>query len=199
MFIYHYRIFNYYRTPVMSLAILGDEISDWRPQSYSYGLGGSQIRLEFPIVKLIDYEQRWDELEASDHRMVTIVMAHLRTKSTTGDPISRKQWKWRLTRRLYERGYEREDVVQLFRILDWMMTLPSELKREFREDLLIYEEQRNMPFMSEIELTARENEREETLQQVARNMLVEGLDPLQITRLTGLSLEQIRQLQAEQV
>jgi hypothetical protein len=66
-------------------------------------LGGSQTQLNFPIVKLIDYEQRWAELEASDDPMAIMVMAHLRTKSTAGDPQSRKQWKWILTRRCSSR------------------------------------------------------------------------------------------------
>jgi hypothetical protein len=71
-----------------------------------------------------------------------MVMAHLRTKSTIGDPQSRKQWKWILTRRLFERGYSREDVIRLFRLIDWMMLLPPVLTREFKQEMDQFEEER---------------------------------------------------------
>ncbi|GBF54509.1 hypothetical protein N0824_02377 [Microcystis sp. 0824] len=47
MFIYNYRAFDLYHKPVISLAILGDESRSWRPDFYQYGLGGSQVRVDF--------------------------------------------------------------------------------------------------------------------------------------------------------
>jgi hypothetical protein len=67
MFSYHYRIFDRYNQEVVSLAILGDSQASWRPQEYSYGRWGCRLSLQFPIVKLLDYEPRWLELEASDN------------------------------------------------------------------------------------------------------------------------------------
>jgi len=54
MYIYNYRIFDRYGQRVVSLAILGDEKSNWRPDSYSYDMLGCKIKFEFPIVKLLD-------------------------------------------------------------------------------------------------------------------------------------------------
>jgi hypothetical protein len=56
MFIYNYRAFDLYQKPVISLAILGDETKSWRPSSYQYGLGNSQLTFNFSIVKLLDYQ-----------------------------------------------------------------------------------------------------------------------------------------------
>ncbi len=53
MFIYNYRAFDLYHKPVISLAILGDESRSWRPDFYQYGLGGSQVRVDFLMVKLL--------------------------------------------------------------------------------------------------------------------------------------------------
>ncbi|MFM6405965.1 MAG: transposase, partial [Microcystis sp.] len=36
MYIYNYRAFDLYQKPVISLAILGDERVNWRPDSYNY-------------------------------------------------------------------------------------------------------------------------------------------------------------------
>jgi hypothetical protein len=33
--------------------------------------------------------------------------------------VDRKAWKWSLTRMLYERGYGREQIINLFRFIDW--------------------------------------------------------------------------------
>ena len=104
MYRYNYRLFDRYERPVISLAVLGDEQESWRPSAYGYELGGCRVSLEFPIVKLLDYEVRWDELEQSKKPFAILVMAHLKTKATTGDYSAREQWKWRLVRGLYERG-----------------------------------------------------------------------------------------------
>ena len=41
------------------MAILGDERPSWRPQSYGYALDGYRLSLEFPTVKLLDYQERF--------------------------------------------------------------------------------------------------------------------------------------------
>ena len=57
-----------------------------------------------------------------------IVMAHLKTKATRRDPQARLVWKLSLVKRLYEKGYERRDIVELFRFIDWLLRLPDELE-----------------------------------------------------------------------
>ncbi|MCP4549570.1 MAG: hypothetical protein GY835_24200, partial [bacterium] len=44
-------------------------------------------------------------------------MAHLKTKATRGKKMGRLRWKIRLIRQLYERGYERQEVLDLFRFM----------------------------------------------------------------------------------
>lgn len=140
----------------VSLAILGDESSTWRPYDYGYGLAGSSIRLQFPSIKLLDYLDRWPELEASTNPIAVMVMAHLKTKAAVRDASERKRWKWVLIRRLYEQGWQRQDIEQILRMLDWMMTLPPELERQFREELEAYEEERKMPLITSMERLAKE-------------------------------------------
>ncbi len=210
MFVYHYRIFDFYQKRVMSLAVLGDENRNWRPDRYTYTLAGCELSLRFPIVKLLDYEDRWSELEASDNPMAVVIMAHLRSRTTKSDAQARKQWKWILTRRLYERGYSREDVIRLVRVMDRMMTLPPELKRQFREELEQYEAEVKMPLISSMEELAREEgiqigeQRgiqigkqegiQEGIQRVATNMLRQGMSIDEVASLTKLSTDQVEQL-----
>jgi hypothetical protein len=94
MYIYNYRAFDLYERPVISLAVLGDEQPTWRPSSYGWALGGCEVSLKFPIVKLLDYEGQWEDLEQSTNPFAVIVMAHLKTKATMGKRQEREQWKW---------------------------------------------------------------------------------------------------------
>lgn len=176
MYVYNYRCYDRYRRPVMSLAVLGDERASWRPSSFGYNLGGCEAGLKFPIAKLLDYQTQWEELEQNSNPFAIIVMAHLKTKATTGNPQQRKQWKWNLVRRLFERGYDREDVLQLFRLVDWMMALPQELQGEFRQELTRYQEENQMPLLSRIELMAKEEGRQEGIVQTARQSAIAVLE-----------------------
>jgi hypothetical protein len=160
MYIYNYRAFDLYQKPVISLAILGDERVNWRPDSYNYTIAGCELTLKFPTVKLLDYEERWTELEASSNPFATIVMAHLKTKATTGKLPQREQWKWKLIRGLYEKEFEREKIIKLFEIIDNMMTLSTELQSSLESKIKQFEEERTMPLISNMELRGIERGKE---------------------------------------
>jgi hypothetical protein len=151
MFVYNYRIRDCYDAKIVSLTILGDDRSNWRPEPFRDELWDCEVTFRFPMVKLLDYEPRWLELEASRNLFAIAVMAHLKTKETKKDPQSRKEWKFQLTRRLYEQGFERQDIMELFLFVDWMMELPEGLKREFKTELDQYEQEKQMRYVSSIE------------------------------------------------
>ncbi len=150
MFVYQYRIYDRYKRRVASIAVLGDERESWRPNQFGYELWGSEVFFRFPVVKLLDYQQ-WSALEASSNPFATVVMAHLKAQETRQDRQERFEWKLALTRRLYEKGYGREDVINLFGFIDWVMSLPSELEQEFQQELSQYEEERRMPYITSVE------------------------------------------------
>jgi hypothetical protein len=77
MFVSNYRLFDRYGIEVISLGVLADEQSDWRPQEYGYGRWGSEMRLHFPVVKLLDYAEQWAELEQSTNPFAAPVPVEL--------------------------------------------------------------------------------------------------------------------------
>ncbi|NET56940.1 MAG: hypothetical protein F6K47_12475 [Symploca sp. SIO2E6] len=103
-------------------------------------------------MKLLDYQAKWQDLEASTNPFAIMTMAHLTTMSTQGKPKMRQQGKWDLVRRLLEKGYHQEDIRKLFRVVDWMMTLPFELQQSFEERLNRYQQERQMPLLSHMEV-----------------------------------------------
>ena len=151
IFVYHYRLFDRYQHKVVSLVVLADAQPTWRPGHYGYSLWGCEISFRFPTVKLHDYGMRWDELVAYDNPFATVVMAHLKAQETRRDDEQRKLWKITLIRRLYERGYKREDVLNLFRFIDWVLVLPETVENEIWRVVTEMEEAQHMTYITSIE------------------------------------------------
>lgn len=151
MFVYHYRIYDRYRRQVASFAVLGDERATWRPSQFGYQLFGCKLNFSFPVVKLLDLGQDWEALEANRNPFATVVMAHLKASQTQRDRQERLRWKLSLTRRLYQLGYQRQDVLNLFRFIDWLMSLPDTLEAEFWREIRQFEEEMRMPYITSVE------------------------------------------------
>jgi hypothetical protein len=176
IYIYNYRLFDRHKKRVISLAVLADEEKNWRPNKYEYSLGGCSVSLEFPIVKLLDYEAQWQTLEQTTNPFGIVVMAHLRTKATNQNPESRLHWKLRLVRMLFEKGYNREEIIRLFRFIDWIMSLPEELANNFKTELRNEEEAGRMRYVTSIERLAKQEGREEGRVETARESIIEVLE-----------------------
>lgn len=151
MYQYNYRIFDKYKRQVVSLAILADEQRGWRPHGFGYELWGCRVSLEFPVVKLLDYEAQWNRLEESMNPFAVVVMAHLKSQATRRDPEGRSRWKLHLVKMLYQRGYTKDDIIKLFSYIDRMMKLPKYLTEGFLEEIEQLEEDKGMPYITSVE------------------------------------------------
>lgn len=76
------------------------------------------------------------------------VLVELRTAS---DPNGRYHAKRRLVRKLYEVGYNAEEVRSIFQVIDRMMHLRQDLMERFNQDLEEVEEELNMLYLSSLE------------------------------------------------
>ena len=77
-------------------------------------------------------------------------MAQLRAKSSKRAE-ERQAWKFQLVQLMYERGYERDVILELFRVIDWMIRLPEVLERQFLESVYQLEESKKMPYVTSAE------------------------------------------------
>ena len=208
MFTCNYRIFDLHQRQVATFVVLSDENPHWRPSNFGYELWGSRLQFDFPVAKLLDYNARWDELEASLNPFAVVIMAHLKTQQTRGDEATRYQWKLRLTRMLYERGFSRAEIVGLYKFIDWLMQLPRELEHGFWTEMHEYEEEKRMPYISSalrigIEekmqqliskfLQARFGEPAKTVLPRLENLSADQLDNLADVAFTATSLEEVIQ------
>jgi len=151
MYVYNYRLYDRYRRPVASLAVLADEKDGWRPAEFSYELWGCRPGLVFPAVKLLDYRSQGASLEASRNPFATVVMAHLAAQETRHDPAARQSRKLWLTRRLYKLGYDRQQVLDLFGFIDWVLQLPGPQELAFWRDVQEIEEEKRMQYVTSVE------------------------------------------------
>jgi len=78
-------------------------------------------------------------------------MTHLKAQETKRNIANRKEWKLILVKYLYERGYDRSVILNLFKFVDWVLILTEEAKLSFWEELRIDEEEREMPYITSIE------------------------------------------------
>ncbi len=117
--------------------------------------------LDYLTSKLLDYKGKWGYLERQDNPFAIVVMAHLRALETRKDHLLRKQWKTELTRLLYEKGYSRTAVINLYRFIDWVLTLPDALEEIFLEELKAYEKEKNMPYITSAERIGRKKGKQE--------------------------------------
>jgi hypothetical protein len=127
------------------------------------------VGLRFPAVKLLDYRERIEELEESSNPFAVIVAAHLTTQETRRDGTGRYEGKLRIAKSLYRRGYSRQDILELFRLIDWMISLPKAAEEQFLRQIQSFEEEKQMPYVTSFERLGHERG-------VAEGILQKGIE-----------------------
>jgi hypothetical protein len=80
----------------------------------------------------------------------------------------------------YEKGYEQEQILDLYRFINWVMILPETMERQFWQQLQTFEKERKVTYVTNAErfgfergiLEDRQEGRQEGIQEGQRN---EGL------------------------
>jgi predicted transposase YdaD len=62
---------------------------------------------------------------------------------------------------LYERDWGKQQIVDLFGIIDWIMRIPPELQSQLMSDIADLEKERNMPYLNSFERAGLERGRQE--------------------------------------
>ncbi len=108
---------------------------------------GCAASLEFPVVCLADYRERWQELDQSSNPFAVAVQAHLKARETHHDVIARYQAKLYLVKSLYRRGWQRQDILELFRFIDWVLELPAGLENQLWAEVQATEEVQKVHYL----------------------------------------------------
>jgi hypothetical protein len=150
MLLYRYRIRDLYKKPIASLAILIDDGESWRPEIYKEELWGSRLEIQFPIIKLTDYKSKIKELEASNNPFAQVILAQLIALEKQ-DQEKRLISKIALTRHLYIKGWSKNDIIMLYKFLDWVIALSGSYELKYHQEVQKIEKDLHMGYITTAE------------------------------------------------
>ena len=192
MYIYNYRIFDKYKHEVISFGILSDNDPDYKPFKYETGRWGFKLRMDVPLIKLLDYANKTDELEKSDNPMAMVVLASIENQKAK-DAGERYNIKLSLIRKLYTKGFDKSRALSVLKFIDWVITLPAIYEEKLKEEVDKMEVG-TMAYVTSFERLAKKEGKVED----ALNMLQDGIPVEKVAKYTGLSIEEIKELKVPQ-
>lgn len=200
MYIYNYLIYNLRKLPVMTLVVLADDRPKWKPTKYQSEIWGNTITtFNFFSVKLLEWTGQETQLLEQANPFAITVAVHLAAQKTLKDPEARLDIKSTLTCRLYERGFGKDEIRNLYTFLDRIMMLPEPQKIRYNAFIDHIEAEKNMHIITSIEERGIQKGIEQGMQQAniatAKKMLKEGFKPDLVQRVTGLSDEDLEALE----
>lgn len=194
MWVYHYRTYDLYRRPVVSLAVLADSSSEWKPSRYESSYFGCELLLKFPAIKLLDLAPQIEQLETSENPFALVVASHLRAQQTAPGSELRLARKLALCRRLRRIGLSNDEIDGLFLVIDAILFLEPALEERFEQ--FAHNTEDTMELMTDNRFLRKG--REEGKLEVAQAMMDLGLELTLIQKATGLALEVIEGLQTKE-
>ena len=87
-------------------------------------------------------------------------MAQIKAKRIK-EGSARKDAKIGIIRLMYERGYSKQQIQELFNVIDWMIQIPSALNEDFLNAIYAIEEDKKMPYINTAERVGLEKGRHE--------------------------------------
>ncbi|HSO81992.1 DUF4351 domain-containing protein [Thiocapsa sp.] len=156
------------------MAVLG-EPSRSKHGEFGYARWGCRMGLRFPLVSLAAYRTHRTELESSANPFAVVTLAHLSALETAGSPADRYQAKLGLIRSLYRRGFARQDILELFRFIDWVLTLPEGLEQQLWSEVQQFDEEKHMHYLSSIERMAQQKGIEQGIEQGTERGIEQGI------------------------
>ncbi|SHH64689.1 hypothetical protein [Pollutimonas bauzanensis] len=117
---------------------------------------GSGMQFRCPVIHLGQWWSRWAELEARarSNPFAVIVIAQLQAHAHHRDGPGRLAAKIGLMELLYRHEYGRDDIISLYRLVDWILILPPALEPAFEQALEAIEKEHNVAYVTSIERRA---------------------------------------------
>jgi hypothetical protein len=156
MFTYHHRLIDRWGEAVASMAVLADDSPRWRPRSYRLEVLGCRHVMTFPVAKLLDHEPDLAALPCDPNPFALVTAAHLMALRSKRDVDRRFAAKRLLVGLLYQQGWSRQRVIDLFAIIDWMLGLPKPMEQQVWQDIEDIERKADMRYVTSVERLAIE-------------------------------------------
>lgn len=145
---YNYSLYKNYHLPVASFVVLADAGKRWRQNAFHNKVLGTEMGIRFSVAKLSAYAELVDELLLERNVFAWVTAAHLLAQRTHGNADARFGEKWRLIRLLYERGWRKRRIIDLFTVIHWLMPLPTELEGRLVRNIRQLERRHNVEWIN---------------------------------------------------
>jgi hypothetical protein len=134
MFIYFYRIFEnnveLEEGDLITIVLLTKEEAAETKDRFEYKKGRFELLFKYPLEKLWEYQSRRAEFEASNNFFYLLIAIHLRALEAKNQQ-QMYDTKLEFYTLLLEKGFAGEDVVKLYKFLDWSIQMPKYLESRF--------------------------------------------------------------------
>jgi Putative transposase, YhgA-like len=134
MFIYFYRIFEnnveLEEGDVISIVLLAKEEAAEISDRFEFKKGRFELLFKYPVEKLWEYQSRRADFEGSNNFFYLLIAIHLRSLEAKNQQQMYDN-KLEFYKLLLEKGFASEDVVKLYKFLDWSIQMPKYLEARF--------------------------------------------------------------------
>ena len=103
-----------------------------------------------------------------------LTVAHILTKRTKKKPQARYDAKFKLIRMLYQRGWEKEEMIKFLGVIDWLMSLPEAFDVKLRDEVHALDEENRMRYMTSFERLAMAEGMQQGIQQGMQQGMQQG-------------------------
>jgi hypothetical protein len=190
MYQYYSRIFDKYNKEIEAIAVFTYESNKHKYNKYESKFINTKLTYEYSIYDIA--KQNLEELKNSKNPFSFVVEILLKVFNYKETDQNNFNFKIELTKLLLNSGFIKEEINNLFRFINFVFEIKNKkLSKKF------YEEAHNMSLSTETEFEYTDYDlvvAEIEAKKIAKNMLKEGLS-LEITsKVTGLSIEEIKEI-----
>ncbi len=148
MYCYYFHLEHQYGAThqIVSLALLTDLKSDWRPCVHERAAFGTNLSFSYPIVKLVDFEGRLDELIATGNPFALVVAAHLKAARTKRKPGERRDWKAEYMRLAFQHKRSDYETSSVLNFIDRVMKVPPRLDSQVKQSVELVMKEAGMTY-----------------------------------------------------
>ena len=123
---------------------------------------------------LMEYER--DKLLANDNPMAIVVLAAQDSERLRRQYRARYDVKWHLIRMLYQRNYTRQEIIDLFDFIDWVLQLSDKDEERLCEEINKLEEANQMPYITSVERIGIQKGLQQGALEESQQLIIETLD-----------------------
>lgn len=174
MFIYFYRIFDKFNRDVLSLVVFSELSSRYKPSEFSYQFYTTKLEFKYQTYKIL--EQDDEKLQKSNNPFALVVLAAKKSLESRKDEQKRFRFKRELVKLMLEKGYGREEIVNVFKFLDGILALEDLEKEKIIYNEMKRSEVKEVAYLTPFERIAIEEGMKKGMEEGIEKGIEEGME-----------------------